>query len=84
MSSQDLYQVIVNSLATHVAVLDHEGIIIETNRAWQDFGLENGMPGSSDCIGMNYLTICETAPDDEANSSYIGRAIRQVIDGEIK
>lgn len=84
MPNQDMYQVIVNSLATHVAVLDHRGVIIETNRAWQEFGKENGMPNPVDCVGINYLKVCETALDDDSNSGYICRAIRKVINGDIK
>ncbi|WP_028581689.1 PAS and helix-turn-helix domain-containing protein [Desulfogranum japonicum] len=83
MSAQDMYKVIVNSLATHVAVLDNQGIIIETNRSWQEFAKSNGMVGPIDCVGLNYLRICESAPDDASNSRYIARAIRQVIVGEI-
>lgn len=84
MALQDMYKVIVNSLSTHVAVLDDQGIIVETNRAWQEFGKENGMNEPLDCVGLNYLSVCETAPDDGTNSDYISTAIRKVISGDIR
>lgn len=84
MAVQNMYQVIVDSLSTHVAVLDELGVIVETNRAWRKFGRENGMAEPLDSVGMNYLSVCDAAPDDDSNSSYIGTAIRKVINGDIQ
>lgn len=84
MSNTVMYRIIVDSLSTHVAVLDENGIIVETNRAWQQFARENGMRDPVDCIGVNYLAVCETNPGDEGGSHLIGRAIRKVIAGEIE
>ena len=78
-----MYRVIVNSLSTHVAVLDENGVIVETNRAWQEFAQKNGMPEPVDCVGLNYLATCEAGTCDEGESGLISRAIRQVIAGEI-
>jgi DNA-binding CsgD family transcriptional regulator len=84
MAGAEMYRVIVDSLSTHVAVLDENGIIVETNRAWQEFARQNGMPDPVDCVGLNYLSTCETGTCDEGDSLVIGRAIRQVIAGEIE
>jgi DNA-binding CsgD family transcriptional regulator len=84
MAGAEMYRVIVDSLSTHVAVLDENGIIVETNRAWQEFARKNGMPDPVDCVGLNYLSTCETGNGDEGDSLLIGRAIRQVIAGEIE
>jgi DNA-binding CsgD family transcriptional regulator len=84
MAGAEMYRVIVDSLSTHVAVLDENGIIVETNRAWQEFARKNGMRDPVDCIGLNYLSTCETGTSDEGDSLLIGRAIRQVIAGEIE
>jgi len=83
MSRQDMYQVILNSLVTHVAVLDEEGIILETNRAWQNYARQNGMQGAADCVGMNYLKVCDSCRDDECEAASVGTAIRQVISGKL-
>lgn len=84
MSNTVMYRIIVDSLSTHVAVLDENGIIVETNRAWQQFARENGMRDPVDCIGVNYLAVCETSTGDDGGSHLIGRAIRKVIAGEIE
>lgn len=79
-----MYKVIVNSLSTHIAVLDEYGTIIETNYAWQEFARQNGMTEPVDCVGLNYLSVCESDEQDAGNSSIIGKAIRKVISGEIE
>jgi DNA-binding CsgD family transcriptional regulator len=84
MLEPNLYKVVIDSLSAHVAILDEQGKIIETNRAWQDFGRENGMLESFDSVGMNYLTICEVSSiqaDDEADR--VANGIRKVIAGEL-
>jgi DNA-binding CsgD family transcriptional regulator len=82
MGAANMYEVIVNSLVTHVAVLDEKGRIVETNQAWQQFARENGMTGRVDCVGINYLQICEfSSAEGEAIS--VAEAIRRVIRGEL-
>lgn len=83
MSRQDMYQVILDSLVTHVAVLDHQGIILETNSAWQQFARANGMQGAVDCVGMDYLAVCDSCHDVECEAAPVGTAIRRVINGEL-
>lgn len=84
MAAEEMYRVIVDSLSTHVAVLDENGVIVETNRAWQDFARDNGMPEPVDCVGINYLAICESGSCDDNEGHLISRAIRQVIAGKIE
>ncbi len=79
-----MYRVIVDSLSTHVAVLDENGVIVETNRAWQQFGRQNGMQGPVDSIGLNYLAVCETDASEGSESRLIAQAIRKVISGDIE
>jgi DNA-binding CsgD family transcriptional regulator/PAS domain-containing protein len=84
MAAEEMYRVIVDSLSTHVAVLDENGVIVETNRAWQQFARDNGMPEPVDCIGLSYLATCATKTGDQDESHLLGRAIRQVIAGEVE
>lgn len=84
MAADAMYRVIVDSLSTHVAVLDENGVIVETNRAWQEFARANGMPEPVDCVGYNYLNICDSGSCDDNEGRLISRAIRQVIAGEIE
>lgn len=83
MLDPTLYKVVLDSLSAHVAILDEQGIIIETNRAWQDYARENGMKDSFDNVGTNYLTICEVAADDLDNEAgLVAKGIRKVIAGD--
>ncbi|WP_136798778.1 MULTISPECIES: helix-turn-helix transcriptional regulator [Desulfosediminicola] len=84
MSTQDMYQVILNSLVTHVAVLNEQGVILETNRAWQKFARENGMSGPVDCVGLNYFHVCDSDSDENQESGAVASAIRQIIKGNLK
>jgi DNA-binding CsgD family transcriptional regulator len=79
-----LYQMIIDSMSAHVAILDEQGVIIETNRAWQAFALENGMRDACDSVGVNYLKICEGGgrkKEDDATS--VAEGIRKVLSGEL-
>jgi len=83
MNRQNMYQVILNSLVTHVAVLDDQGFIMETNDAWQKYARENNMKGPVDCVGLNYLHICDNCQDEDSDAATVATAIRQVIHGEL-
>lgn len=68
---------ILNSLTSHIAVLNSEGVIVSINKAWRHFGRENGLPKSShSMLGVNYLDICKKASTlplgDQANAAYAG------------
>ena len=84
MFVHNLYQVVLDSLSAHVAILDEKGNIIETNRAWQEFARVNGMPESFDSIGTNYLAVCEVASEyEEDDASRVAHGIRRVLAGEL-
>ncbi len=73
---------ILNSLSAHIAILDRDGIVLETNRAWQQFGAENGLHSSPDNQPVNYLATCDAATGedgDHARQAALG--IRDVIRG---
>ena len=84
MATAQMYQVIVDSLSTHVAVLDENGVIVETNRAWQQFARDNGMREPVDCVGLYYLAICEAGSRDSGDGRTIAQAIRKVLGGELE
>lgn len=85
MAVLNVHQVALDSISAHVAILDQTGLILETNRAWRDFGRDNGIEIEPSCIGLNYLETCDRAsrePYDEP--AVIAAGIRQVVKGEIK
>ena len=76
-------ETILNSLSAHIAVIDHNGRIMETNRAWQLFASCNHIGMRPDMLNINYLEICDTAGDESGDSArLVAQGIRQVIQGE--
>jgi DNA-binding CsgD family transcriptional regulator len=57
-------------------------MILETNRAWERFGREDGDEGTTS-IGTNYLAICDQAIGDGADDAHaVASGIRSVINGD--
>lgn len=83
--SHALNESILNSLTSHIAVLDAEGVIVAVNNAWRQFAEENN-PSSTgqNMLGSNYLDACKAALDkpfgDEACAAYEG--ILAVLTGD--
>jgi DNA-binding CsgD family transcriptional regulator len=76
----------INSLSAHIAILDENGVILETNRSWQKFGQENKIENSADTVGLNYLTICDStvgAQEEVEKAREVADGIRKVIAGEL-
>lgn len=83
MQNLGLYREIMDSLSAHIAILDESGVIIETNRAWQDFGAANGLlPPGNDSRGQNYLEVCDRSGEEAGELTAIG--IRRVLSGELQ
>ncbi|ELZ57524.1 MULTISPECIES: PAS domain-containing sensor histidine kinase [unclassified Haloferax] len=70
----------LDALPTQLAILDEDGVIVYTNRAWQEFGNEHGYQGDSSSVGMNYFGVCDLSADADATTASEG--IRAVIDGD--
>jgi DNA-binding CsgD family transcriptional regulator len=78
--------VAIDSLSANIAILDENGVILETNRSWQQFGQENKIERSADTLGLNYLKICDStvgAPEEEEKAREVADGIRKVIAGEL-
>ena len=76
--------VTLDSLPTHVAVLDPSGTIQYVNKAWQRYGSSNEGQSSNSGVGQNYLAVCDAATglrSDEAIDTANG--IRSVLRGEL-
>lgn len=70
----------VDTLPLNLAVLDSDGEILFTNKAWQDFAADNGLAVRPDTVGMNYLEITEQADDETAQT--IAAGLRELLSGE--
>lgn len=71
-----LHALVFHSLEDQITVIDKAGNILEVNLAWQNFGLENGLPSGYTCFGHNYL---ETLSDSSvAGDSLAGEALQGI------
>jgi DNA-binding CsgD family transcriptional regulator len=83
--SDELARTVINSLSAHIAILDENGVILETNKAWQIYAIKSGLPETHDHIGVNYLNICEaTAGSEAADAGKVAQGIRAVIRGDLE
>jgi len=82
--SVELLRKIFNSLSAHIAIIDEDGVILETNLAWKNFSMTNGMSGTVNFNHMNYLGVCEAASKDGIKDAQaVASGIRQVISRKI-
>jgi DNA-binding CsgD family transcriptional regulator len=83
-ASDDLARTVLDSLSAHIAILDHTGIILETNQAWRNYAISSGMPKTYDGKGDNYLEICGDARGEGSDDARrVADGIRAVISKEI-
>jgi len=76
-------QTVLNSISAHVAILDENGFILETNRAWKHFAEQNRIQMRPDTQDVNYLDICDRASQETAgDASFVASGIRDVINGK--
>jgi PAS domain S-box-containing protein len=69
----------LDALSAHLAILDEDGRILATNRAWREFaGSSKVADGVS--VGVNYLNVCDFASGDcAAEAAAVAEGIRSVI-----
>ncbi|MGD8846925.1 MAG: LuxR C-terminal-related transcriptional regulator [Desulfobacteraceae bacterium] len=73
----------INSLSANIAIINEEGVILETNKAWQEFAHKTGATGDLSFIGQNYLTLCDQTTGEQAQDAHaVAEGIRSVIRGE--
>ena len=65
------FDAVLDSLDTHIAVIDREGLIQYVNKAWKDFALNNGIDSAFDWIGYNYLLSCQQASNNDSKDASI-------------
>ncbi len=63
--NDEFTRAILDSMDSHIAVLDHNGVIVAVNKPWQRFARANGIEPSKAVqytgIGINYLEVCRKA-----------------------
>lgn len=75
---------VLDSLSAHVAILDEDGFILETNQAWKDFARVNAPGAPPASLGVNYLSVCDAVQGPDAGKARQAAAgIRAVASGEL-
>ena len=80
VQSRDFFQATLDSLVAHVAVLDAEGEIILTNRAWARFAIDNGSIGHTG--EQNYLAVSDVAAGEQT-AVEASAGLRAIISGRL-
>ncbi|MDG5818378.1 ATP-binding protein [Natronococcus sp. A-GB7] len=70
----------VETLPINFAILDSDGTILYTNRAWREFGRANDIDLRPDTIGTNYLEITKQAETETAQTAATG--LSEILAGE--
>ena len=85
VSDQDQFlRAIIDGLSAHICVVDAEGRIIRTNRAWNTYSTENNADEKATCEGSNYLDACRTDTEAEiVDVEETAAGIRAVIAGTL-
>jgi PAS domain S-box-containing protein len=64
--NEDFTNSILDSLSSHIAVLNEEGVIIAVNQAWRKFADANGLPTEQQYnLGKSYFEACEKSYQEE-------------------
>jgi signal transduction histidine kinase/CheY-like chemotaxis protein/HPt (histidine-containing phosphotransfer) domain-containing protein len=74
----------VDALATHIAIMDGNGVVLATNRAWREFGATGGQTNDRVGEGSNYLALCDelSGVKRDSRSAAIAAGIRDVASGK--
>ncbi len=78
---------VLNSLSSHICVLDRNGIIIMVNEAWRRFAYENSDVSRNCFEGSNYIEICDTVTaddEDKETAQAFAQGIVSVLSGKIE
>lgn len=73
---------LMDALPSNVALLDGEGTIVATNRAWDDHARELGAAAEQVGVGASYLAVCDLAASDlDPTGAAFGQGLRRVLLG---
>ena len=78
-------QAILDSLSSHIAVVDKSGNIKAVNEAWKKFARENSRDDESalDFVGDNYINVCEAPDINDSQTESITANLKRLLKGEI-
>ena len=80
--SRRIAQSTLDGLTAHICVLDENGTVLSTNRAWRSFGAANGASMERAGAGVNYLGVCiQGAVSGMPEAGRFAEGLRAVLGG---
>ncbi|MDD2501597.1 MAG: ATP-binding protein, partial [Geobacter sp.] len=80
--SEGFTRATMDALSAHICILDEKGEIIAVNSPWNRFAQENNGLIEKLSVGVNYLTLCDTAAGDDSEEAIeAAQGIRKVMQG---
>jgi PAS domain S-box-containing protein len=84
--THEFQRAILDSVSSHIAVVDGNGVILAVNEPWRRFAIENGTeagrPARHTESGVNYLDICRASHGESSEGAMAAHdGIRAVLDG---
>ncbi|MGM0410792.1 MAG: PAS domain S-box protein [Bacillota bacterium] len=80
---KEFSQNILDSLAANIVILDENGVIKYTNKAWRNFAENNGENPKNVGIGTNYLEVIEKAKNIQGEKTdKVYQGIKDVMNGD--
>lgn len=82
-AAQQFAQNTVDALSAHIAIIDENGLIIATNRTWDEFARNNGANPELTGRGINYLDVLENVADSSAeahDAQAFAKGLREVLE----
>ena len=74
----------IDGLSANICVIDAQGIIVTTNRAWDIFAAENSAREGTFGEGVCYLDVCQVpSATEQAGDNDLVAGIRAVLDGSL-
>lgn len=84
-AAEALAETVLDSLSAHIAILDSQGVILKTNRAWREFARANDLQIRPEDLQVNYLDICDQAQgESNEHAQEAAQGIRAVIAGNMQ
>jgi signal transduction histidine kinase/DNA-binding response OmpR family regulator len=84
--NEEFARSVVDALPMHIAILDTNGVIMSTNRAWREFSALGGEGNDRVGEGQNYLVVCDQMAGvrRDPHASAFATGIRVVAGGQEK
>jgi diguanylate cyclase (GGDEF)-like protein/PAS domain S-box-containing protein len=80
----EILREIFDSLSEHVAVIDREGCIVDTNRSWKRFAQDNSLSDQCRLQGENYIEVCDSSIGVSAGEArHAAAGIKAVLSGQV-